>query len=46
VMQLLKHINRDQGTTVVVVTHDEEMAGHYAERCVRLRDGRLVEGFP
>jgi putative ABC transport system ATP-binding protein len=31
----------DQGQTIVIVTHEEEVAGH-AERIVRLRDGKVV----
>lgn len=31
----------EQGQTIVVVTHEEDVAGH-AERIVRLRDGRVV----
>jgi putative ABC transport system ATP-binding protein len=42
VMDLIRAINRDQGTTVVLVTHDEETARRLADRLVRLRDGRLV----
>ena len=49
VIGLLREINRDQGTTVVMVTHDEETAAKHADRVVRLRDGRVVpegEGRP
>ncbi|USO00409.1 MAG: ABC transporter ATP-binding protein [Phycisphaeraceae bacterium] len=31
----------DQGQTIVVVTHEEDVAGH-AERIIRLRDGKVV----
>jgi ABC-type lipoprotein export system ATPase subunit len=45
VVDLLREVNREQGTTVVMVTHDEETAGRVAGRVVRLRDGQLaVEG--
>jgi ABC-type lipoprotein export system ATPase subunit len=43
VMALLRQFNQDQGTTVILVTHDEETAARYAHRIVRLRDGRLAE---
>jgi ABC-type lipoprotein export system ATPase subunit len=43
VLALMRSINREQGTTVVLVTHDEESAGRIADRVVRLRDGRLVD---
>jgi ABC-type lipoprotein export system ATPase subunit len=44
VLALIRSINREQGTTVVLVTHDEESATRIADRVVRLRDGRLVNG--
>ena len=42
-MSLVRNIHRDLGTTVVLVTHDDEMAGQIADRVVRLRDGRLAD---
>ena len=42
IMELLQTLNRDQGITLVVVTHDNEVAA-YADRIVKLRDGRIVE---
>lgn len=41
---LLNEIHRESGTTVIMVTHDQEMAVRVADRIVRLRDGRLVNG--
>jgi putative ABC transport system ATP-binding protein len=41
VMNLLREINREHGTTIILVTHDEETAGRIADRVIRLRDGRL-----
>lgn len=35
----------DEGQTIVIVTHEEEVAGH-AERIVRLRDGKIMSDFP
>lgn len=43
VMSLVQGIHRELGTTVVMVTHDEETALAIADRVVRLRDGRLVD---
>jgi len=40
VMHILQDLNR-QGITIVVVTHDENVARH-AERIVHLKDGRIV----
>lgn len=41
VIDLLFEWNRDSGATVVLVTHDTELAAR-AGRVVRLRDGRIV----
>jgi putative ABC transport system ATP-binding protein len=41
IMELLTDLNRDSGITVVMVTHEAEMAA-FARRIVRFRDG-LVE---
>jgi len=43
VMSLVQGVHRELGTTVVMVTHDEETALAIADRVVRLRDGRLVD---
>ena len=42
VMALLQELNREQGITLIVVTHDEDVAA-YADRIVKLRDGDIVE---
>jgi len=42
-MALVRRIHEELGTTVVMVTHDEETASRAADRVVRLRDGRLVD---
>ena len=41
VMALLRRLNAELGTTVVVVTHDEAVA-HQTSRILIMRDGRLV----
>jgi putative ABC transport system ATP-binding protein len=41
IMDLLTALNRNRGITIVMVTHEAEMAG-YAKRIVRFLDG-LVE---
>jgi putative ABC transport system ATP-binding protein len=43
IMALLKGLNQEQGLTLLVVTHDPEVAA-FADRIVRLRDGRIQEG--
>ena len=40
VLELLIRLNKDEGTTLVLVTHDELLASH-AERRIILRDGRI-----
>ncbi len=40
VLDLLKRLNKKEGYTVVVVTHDHRI-GKYAERIVRMMDGRI-----
>jgi lipoprotein-releasing system ATP-binding protein len=42
VLALLLELNREAGTTLVVVTHSEELAARLQRR-VRLRDGRFEE---
>jgi putative ABC transport system ATP-binding protein len=41
IMELLKSLNRQRGITIVLVTHEEEIAA-YAKRRVRFRDGQIV----
>jgi putative ABC transport system ATP-binding protein len=40
IMALLKELNQEGGLTLVVVTHDPEVAA-FADRVVKLRDGRV-----
>jgi putative ABC transport system ATP-binding protein len=42
VIELMSELNRDEGTTLVLVTHDLELAAR-ARRVIRLSHGRLVE---
>lgn len=41
VLDLLLSLNREERTTLVLVTHDRELAA-YADRVILLKDGRLV----
>ena len=40
ILSLLKEINREQGCTIVMVTHSDE-AARYGDRTIVLRDGRV-----
>jgi putative ABC transport system ATP-binding protein len=42
IIDLLLRLHRDQGSTLILVTHDPSLAVH-AERIVSLRDGRIVQ---
>lgn len=41
IMQLLRHSNRELGQTMIVITHDEEIA-LAADRIIAIEDGRIV----
>ena len=41
VMNLLEELWKDEGLTILVVTHDQEVAAR-ARRIVRMRDGRII----
>ena len=40
-MDVLMGYVRGQGATLVMVTHDDELARRHADRVVRLKDGRI-----
>ena len=42
IMNLLRKLNEDRGTTLIVVTHDPEIAD-LTDRIISLRDGRIEE---
>ncbi|MEZ4585014.1 MAG: ABC transporter ATP-binding protein [Gemmatimonadales bacterium] len=42
IVELMMELNRELGTTLVLVTHDPELAGK-ARRIIRLADGAVVE---
>ena len=41
-MTLLDDLQRRSGVTIIIATHDEEVASH-TQRRVRLRDGSIVD---
>jgi putative ABC transport system ATP-binding protein len=42
IITLMEELNRELGTTLVLVTHDNDLAAR-ARRTIRLSDGRVVE---
>ncbi len=42
IMDLLTSLNRERGLTIVMVTHEADIA-HYAERTISFLDGRIAE---
>jgi len=42
IMTLLKNLNKDRGTTLIIVTHDPEIA-ELTNRVISIRDGRIAE---
>jgi putative ABC transport system ATP-binding protein len=45
IMEILQRLNRDSGMTVLLITHEHDIAG-YASRVVTVRDGRVVSDEP
>jgi ABC-type lipoprotein export system ATPase subunit len=43
VLQMLQQLNAEEGLTVLVVTHDPEVAAH-ARRIIHIRDGLIADG--
>jgi putative ABC transport system ATP-binding protein len=41
VMNLFQQLNRNKGITIILITHEEEVAS-YAMRVVRMRDGQIL----
>ncbi|NTV65887.1 MAG: ABC transporter ATP-binding protein [Oscillochloris sp.] len=44
IMALFRQLNREEGRTIIVVTHDPEI-GKQMDRVIGLRDGRLAENI-
>ena len=45
IMELFRNLNEEHGITIVLVTHEEDIAA-YAKRHVRFMDGRLASDSP
>ena len=41
IMEIIRRLNREQGVTVIVVTHETDIAA-YADRVIVMRDGRIL----
>jgi macrolide transport system ATP-binding/permease protein len=41
IMETLVHLNQEQGVTIILVTHERDIAD-YTQRVVTMRDGRIV----
>jgi macrolide transport system ATP-binding/permease protein len=41
IMEIIRELNREQGVTVIVVTHEADI-GAYADRMIVMRDGHVV----
>jgi putative ABC transport system ATP-binding protein len=42
ILDLLVALNRSEGVTILMVTHDEKSAGQTAHRIIQLQDGRII----
>jgi ABC-type lipoprotein export system ATPase subunit len=42
ILAMFQHLNRQEGITIILVTHDASVAGH-ADRIVRIRDGQIAD---
>ena len=42
VMEMFRKINKEQNTTIIIVTHDPRI-GESTERCIRILDGQIVQ---
>jgi ABC-type lipoprotein export system ATPase subunit len=45
VLRMFRQLNEEEGITIILVTHDANVAAH-AERVIRIHDGRILNGWP
>ncbi|WP_448375471.1 heme ABC transporter ATP-binding protein [Fervidobacterium sp.] len=47
VMELLKKLNKELGLTIIMVLHDLNLASHYSDRIIVMKDGKIInDGSP
>jgi len=45
IMEIFSRLNREKGTTVIMVTHEPDIAA-YTKRIITFRDGRIISDVP
>ena len=43
IMEIIRDFNKNEGMTVVMVTHERQLAQRYAERMIFMADGQIVK---
>jgi len=47
IMELMKALHQDHGKTVIFITHDMDLIAEYAQRCLVMKEGKIIlEGKP
>ncbi|MCF6174206.1 MAG: ABC transporter ATP-binding protein [Victivallaceae bacterium] len=46
-MRLLRQLNRDKKLTIMIISHDIQLAAHYCQRLTLMKDGKIIaDGTP
>jgi cobalamin transport system ATP-binding protein len=46
-MRLLQKLNRDKHLTIMIISHDIQLAAHYCQRLALMKDGKIIaDGIP
>lgn len=43
ILSIIQKLNKEEGVTVIIVTHDMEIAEAYSNQIIRLADGEIIE---